>query len=90
MLVKSELIQTGYGIISQSQKAVEVTENSLTLRADRNCNGDLEDTREKIAYRYDHQTLTLFRKSGNSAYQTLIESIPALNLRFLKGPSNLH
>lgn len=25
MLVKSELIQTGYGIISQSQKAVEVT-----------------------------------------------------------------
>ena len=78
MLVKSELIQTGYGIISQSQKAVEVTENSLMFRADRNRDGDLEDTREKIAFRYDQQTLTLFRKSGNSVYQTLIESIPAL------------
>jgi len=53
MLVKSELIQTGYGIISQSQKAVEVTENSLTLRADRNSDGDLRDNRETIVYRYD-------------------------------------
>ena len=53
MLVKSELIQAGYGISSQSQKAVEVTENSLMFRADRNRDGDLEDTREKIAYRYD-------------------------------------
>ena len=85
MLVKSELIQTGYAIISQSQKAVEVTENSLMFRADRNRDGDLEDTREKIAYRYDQQTLTLFRKSGNSAYQTLIESIPALKFKMLQG-----
>ena len=87
MLVKSELIQTGYGIISQSQKAVEVTENSLMFRADRNRDGDLEDTREKIAYRYDQQTLTFFRKSGNSAYQKLIESIPALNFEILEGSS---
>ena len=61
--------------------------NSLTLRADRNRDGDLEDTREKIAYRYDQQTLTLFRKSGNSAYQTLIESIPALKFEILEGSS---
>ena len=85
MLVKSELIQTGYGIISQSQKAVEVTENSLMFRADRNRDGDLEDTREKIAYRYDQLTLTLFRKSGNSACQKLIESIPALKFKMLQG-----
>ena len=87
MLAKSELIQAGYGISSQSQKAVEVTENSLMFRADRNRDGDLEDTREKIAYRYDHQTLTLFRKSGNSAYQTLIEYIPALKFEILEGSS---
>ena len=61
--------------------------NSLTLRADRNRDGDLEDTREKIAYRYDQQTLTLFRKSGNSAYQTLIENIPALKFEILEGSS---
>ena len=81
------MIQAGYGISSQSQKAVEVTENSLMFRADRNRDGDLEDTREKIAYRYDHQTLTLFRKSGNSAYQTLVEYIPALKFEILEGSS---
>ena len=85
MLVKSELIQVGYGISSQSQKAVEVTENSLKFRADRNSDGDLGDKRETIAYRYDQQTLTLFRKSGNSAYQTLVESILALKFEILEG-----
>ena len=87
MLAKSELIKAGYGISSQSQKAVEVTENSLKFRADRNSDGDLGDKRETIAYRYDQQTLTLFRKSGNSAYQTLIESIPALKFEILEGSS---
>ena len=87
MLVKSELIQAGYGISSQSQKAVEVTGNSLKFRADRNSDGDLGDKRETIAYRYDQQTLTLFRKSGNSAYQTLIEYIPALKFEILEGSS---
>ena len=57
------------------------------LRADRNCEGDLEDTRETIAYHYDQQTLTLFRKSVNFAYQTLIESIPALKFEILEGSS---
>ena len=84
MLVKSELIHDGYDISSQSEKAVEVTENSLMFRADRNRDRDLEDTREKIAYRYDHQTLTLFRKSGNSAYLTLIDSIPALKFEIFE------
>ena len=88
MLVKSELIQAGYGISSQSQKEVEVTENSLKFRADRNSDGDLGDKRETIAYRYDQQTLTLFRKSGNSAYQTLVESILALKFEILEGASS--
>ena len=30
---------------------------------------------KKIAYRYDPETKVLSRKSGNAAYQTLIESI---------------
>ena len=53
MLVKSELIHDGYDISSQSEKAVEVSENSLKFRADRNSDGDLGDKRETIAYRYD-------------------------------------
>ncbi|MCH2285707.1 MAG: hypothetical protein MK434_11650 [SAR324 cluster bacterium] len=43
---------------------------------------------KKIAYRYDQQTLTLFRKSGNSAYQTLVESILALKFEILEGASS--
>lgn len=86
MLVKSELIQAGYALYSESQDAVEVTANSLIFRADRNRDGDLEDTREKIAYRYDQQAQLLSRKSGNSAYQTLIESIPALKFEMVQGP----
>ena len=66
-----------------------MTENSLKFRAARNSDGDLGDKRETIAYRYDQQTLTLFRKSGNSAYQTLIESIPALKFEILEGSYHL-
>ena len=64
-----------------------MTENSLKFRAARNSDGDLGDKRETIAYRYDQQALTLFRKSGNSAYQTLVESILALKFEILEGSS---
>ena len=48
--------------------------------------GDLVDTREKIAYRYDPETKVLYRKSGNAAYQTLIESIYDLKFEIAQAP----
>lgn len=47
----------------------------------------MADTREKIAYCYDPETKVLYRKSGNSAYQTLIESIYDLKFEIAQAPS---
>ncbi|MEC9220532.1 MAG: hypothetical protein VX967_07415 [SAR324 cluster bacterium] len=46
----------------------------------------LTDTREKIAYRYDPETKVLSRKSGNAAYQTLLESIYDLKFEIAQAP----
>jgi len=74
-MLKSELIQAGYELSPGSETAVEISTHSLVFKADRNRDGKVVDTREKIAYRYDPETKVLYRKSGNAAYQTLIESI---------------
>ncbi|MBC8258365.1 MAG: prepilin-type N-terminal cleavage/methylation domain-containing protein [SAR324 cluster bacterium] len=86
MLLKSELIQAGYALASGNETAVEISTYQLSFKTDRNRDGDLADTREKIAYRYDHQTKVLYRKSGNGAYQTLLESIYALQFEMLQAP----
>ena len=70
--LKSELIQAGYALSSGSETSVEISTNSLVFKADRNRDGDVADTREKIAYRYDPETKVLSRKSGNATYQTQI------------------
>jgi len=86
LLLKSELIQAGYALGSGSESAVVILPYSVVLKADRNRDGDLADTRETIAYRYDPETKVLSRKSGNAAYQTLIESIAALKFEQAQAP----
>ncbi len=86
LLLKSELIQAGYALSSGSETAVEISTHSLAFKADRNRDGDVADTREKIAYRYDPETKVLSRKSGNAAYQTLIESIYDLKFEIAQAP----
>jgi len=80
------LIQAGYALGSGSESAVVILPYSVVLKADRNRDGDLADTRETIAYRYDPETKVLSRKSGNAAYQTLIESIAALKFEQAQAP----
>ena len=58
----------------------------MVLKADRNRYGDLTDARETITYRYDLETKSLLRKSGNTAYQTLIECIAALKFERTQAP----
>ena len=86
MLLKSELIQAGYGLSSGNETAVQISTYSLSFKADRNRDGDVADTRETIYYRYDPETKVLSRKSGNAAYQTLIESIAALKFEQTQTP----
>ena len=59
LLLKSELIQAGYALGSVNENAVVISPNSVVLKADRNRDGDLADTRETIAYRYDPETKVL-------------------------------
>ena len=61
LLLKSELIQAGYALSSGSETAVEISTHSLVFKADRNRDGDVADTHEKIAYRYDPETKVLSR-----------------------------
>ena len=86
LLLKSELIQAGYAPSSGSETAVEISTHSLVFKADRNRDGDVAYTREKIAYRYDPETKVLYQKSGNFAYQTLIESIYDLKFEIAQAP----
>jgi prepilin-type N-terminal cleavage/methylation domain-containing protein len=61
LLLKSELIEAGYALSSGSETAVEIFAHSLVFKADRNRDGDVADTREKITYRYDPETKVLSR-----------------------------
>ena len=61
LLLKSELIQAGYTLSSGSETAVEISTHSLVFKVDRNRDGDVAVTSEKIAYRYDLETKVLYR-----------------------------
>ena len=45
MMLKSELIQAGYGLASYHQ-GIQITDQSLRIQKDMNLDGDLEDSRE--------------------------------------------
>ena len=86
LLLKSELIQAGYALNSGSESGVVISIYSVVLKADRNRDGDLADTRETITDRYDPETKSLLRKSGSSDYQTLIKSIASLKFERTQDP----
>ena len=44
MMLKSELIQAGYGLASYHQ-GIQITDQSLRIQKDMNFDGDLEDSR---------------------------------------------
>ena len=47
MMLKSELIQAGYGLASYRQ-GIQITDQSLRIQKDMNVDGDLEDSREDV------------------------------------------
>ena len=57
--LESELIQAGYALSSGTETAVEISTHSLVFKADLNRDGDVADTRKKIAYHYDPETKVL-------------------------------
>ena len=51
MMLKSELIQAGYGLASYHQ-GIQITDQSLRIQKDMNLDGDLEDSREDVVYQF--------------------------------------
>lgn len=48
---------------------------NLIFRTDLNFDGDFEDSKEKIAYRWNEDKKRIDRKIGNGYYQSLLEGI---------------
>ena len=74
MMLKSELIQAGYGLASYHQ-GIQITDQSLRIQKDMNLDGDLDDSRENVVYKFFQEDNKLSRKSGQGYFQILMEPI---------------
>ena len=83
LMLKTELIQAGYAL-GDDAEPVQVSSDEVVLLADLNSDGDLNDTRERISYRFRSADKKLQRCSGSRSYQTLVEEVRAAS--FAHGP----
>ena len=74
MMLKSELIQAGYGLASYHQ-GIQITDQSLRIQKDMNLDGDLEGSHEDVVYQFFQEDNKLSRKSGQGYFQILMEPI---------------
>ena len=74
MMLKSELIQAGYGLASYHQ-GIQITDQSLRIQKDINLDGDLEDSHEDVVYQFFKEDKKLSRKSGQGYFHILVEPI---------------
>ena len=61
-----------------------MSSDEVVLLADLSRDGDLNDTRERISYRFQSADKKLQRRSGSGSYQTLGEEVGAIS--FALGP----
>ena len=85
MMMKSELIQAGYGLDSY-QEGIQITDEWIQIQKDGNLDGDLGDSREDIVYRFFPDDQKLSRKSGQGYFQILLE--PIYSVFFQAHPSD--
>ncbi len=78
-LLRMEVFQAGYGL--RTGPSLEVAPELLQLYADFNHDGDLDDPREWLRYRFDSATHRLSRSSGGSSFQTLLPAVEALEFQ---------
>ena len=82
MMMKSELIQAGYGLDSY-QEGIQITDEWIQIQKDGNLDGDLGDSREDIVYRFFPDDQKLSRKSGQGYFQILLEPIYSVFFRLI-------
>ena len=83
LMLKTELIQAGYAL-GDDAEPVQVSSDEVALLADLNRDVDLNDTRERIFYRFRSADKKLQRRSGSGIYQALVEEVGAIS--FTLGP----
>ncbi len=89
LLLKSELVQAGYGMLSSDQEgAFEIRDGILSFKADLNLDGALNHSREKIAYRFDAERQMLLRKSGRGNYQRFVAGLHYLRFEYWTPSAN--
>ena len=74
MMLKSELIQAGYGLASYYQ-GIQIMYQSLGIQKDMNLDSDFEDYREDMVYQFFEDDNKLSRISGQGYFQILTEPI---------------
>ena len=74
MMLKSELIQAGYGLASYHQ-GIQIMYQSLGIQKDMNLDSDFEDYREDMVYQFFEDDNKLSRISGQGYFQILTEPI---------------
>ena len=83
-MLKAELIQAGYAL-GDDAEPVQVSSDEVVLLADLNRDGDLNDTREHISYRFRSADKKLQCRSGSGSYQTLVEEVGAISFALGSG-----
>ena len=64
---------------------MQVSSDEVVLLADLNRDGDLNDTREHISYRFRSADKKLQRRPGSWSYQTLVEEVGAISFALGSG-----
>ncbi len=80
--IKSELIQAGNGL-DVHHEGTQIIEQSIQIQKDSNLDGDLNDPREKVVYRFFPDEQKFCRKSGQGYFQILQEPIYSVFLRLI-------
>ena len=74
MMIKSELIQAGYGF-DVHHEGIQITEQAIQIQKDSNLDGDLDDPSEKVVYLFFPDEQKFSKKSGKGYFQILLEPI---------------
>ncbi len=64
--------------------------SQLIFMQDENLDGDLEDSGERIAYRWNIKKQRIDRKSGNGNYQALLEGVTAFSWQEISQSPTCH
>ncbi|MBF0236869.1 MAG: hypothetical protein HQM12_04125 [SAR324 cluster bacterium] len=88
MVLKAELLQAGYGM-EHPASGFSVVSGVLVFEADFNEDGDFQDTREHLEYRFDTEQQKLLRRAGSGNFQTILENVAEITFEKIQVEGNV-